>query len=194
MQIIHLLWIMYIQTSSASAYCSFLHFLLIYLCSWLAINRNQHLRNATRMVSEFPWAIHWSPELFPIPSLYYLCCYCRIKVTQKAQCSIYNCIQSFRKALETSSNTEKRLKLECHHANKNRSLESPETSRKRIKLQCERTACRHSNVSIHINSFIDKTKQGSDFVCVSCHCLTYRQSVRPCKINLQFLRPSTLGN
>ena len=73
MQIIHLLWIIYIQTSSASAYCSFLHFLLIYLCSWLAINPNEHLRNATRMVSEFPRAIHWSPELFPIPSLYYLC-------------------------------------------------------------------------------------------------------------------------
>ena len=44
---------MYIQTSSASAYCSFLHFLLFCLCIWLAINRNQYLRNATRMVLEF---------------------------------------------------------------------------------------------------------------------------------------------
>ena len=44
---------MYIHTSSASAYCSFLQFPLLCLSSWLAINRNQYLRNATRMVSEF---------------------------------------------------------------------------------------------------------------------------------------------
>ena len=64
---------MYIQDSSASAYCSFLHFLLFCLCIWLAINRNQYLRNATRMVSEFSRAIHWSPEMFPIPPLYHRC-------------------------------------------------------------------------------------------------------------------------
>ena len=63
---------MYIHTSSASAYWSFLQFLLFCLCSCLAINRNQYLRNATRMVSEFSREIHWSPEMFPIPPLYYL--------------------------------------------------------------------------------------------------------------------------
>ena len=42
------------------------------LCIWLAIHRNHHLRNATRMVSEFFRAIHWSPVMFPIPPLYYL--------------------------------------------------------------------------------------------------------------------------
>ena len=94
------------------------------------------------------------------------------------------------RSIKSPETTRKRRKLDCERAIKNRTLESPETTLKRLKLESERTAFRRSNVSIDnaIQLFLNKTKRGPDFVCVSCHRLMYRQNV----ISLyRFLRVST---
>ncbi len=84
------------------------------------------------------------------------------------------------RALETPEKAQERRKLDCERTSENRALETPEKAQKRRKLDCERTYCRRSsNVSMDtaIESFISKTKQGPDYVCVACHRLMYRQTV-----------------
>ena len=83
------------------------------------------------------------------------------------------------RGVESPETTRKRRKLEHERVIINRALESPEATRRRVKLDCERTASRRSNVSIDnaVESFINKTKEGPNYICVSCQRLMYRQTV-----------------
>ena len=85
------------------------------------------------------------------------------------------------RTFETPEKAEKRRKLDKDRAIRNRIFETPEKADNRRKLNKERETYRRSNVSIDaaVNSFIAKTKQGPDYVCVSCHRLMYRQTVIP---------------
>ena len=79
------------------------------------------------------------------------------------------------RSIESSETTCKRRKLEHERIIKNRALESPEITQRRIKFCAQLLDV--SNVFILLNHFIGKTKEGPNYVCVSCHRLIYRQTV-----------------
>ncbi len=74
--------------------------------------------------------------------------------------------------------SRKRANSECQ-AHK-RACETPEESQSRKKSDCKSHAHKRTQeiplLSV-IQSFVAKTKQGSDYVCKSCHRLMYKQSV-----------------
>ena len=95
-----------------------------------------------------------------------------------------------KRALETDHGSEKCRQADAScHAHK-RALETPEQSEQRkMADRVTTTNKRHRKISDFvslqyvIDSFRAKTKQGPDYVCISCHRLMYKQNAVPVKVH-----------
>ncbi len=107
-------------------------------------------------------------------------------LSSRTRCKNASC-QAAKRASETEKLTEERRKLDREYKAAIRTAETPQLTEKRKKLNRECTATTRAaetrdqrkkrRKSIQKSSA--KTKQGPDYVCVSCHRLMYRQTVLP---------------
>ena len=111
---------------------------------------------------------------------------CHIRILRCPQCG-----HTFRKAykphLQTEQESEKRKAADRLSKARKKYSESQEQSKKRKATDRERKVRKkhhfNNTLSSIITSFIDKTKQGPDYICISCHRLMYEQSVVPLNVH-----------
>ena len=86
---------------------------------------------------------------------------------------------ALKRSTETTNETNERRKLDRERAATKRALETPAETDIRCKRRKVSRLAKQSIISIDsaITDFLARTKEGPDYVCVSCHRLMYRQTV-----------------